>query len=180
MKTVVITGGINSGKTTTIDLLADQGQYFLPETSASLIEEYRETTGNGTYPWDKIGRDAFQEAVVEEQLRREASFIGEEGILYLDRSIIDEIPFYNMENRNVPEKLLNLVLSHRYDQIFFMNTLPRALFTNDTHRPQSFDFSVENDGLMMDVYRHLGYDPIIIPFGSPAERARFVRDYLNI
>lgn len=81
MRKFIITGGPNSGKSTTIDLLSKRGYSVLRETSRIVIEQMN------IFPWD--GQELFCEVCRNEQMGREKEISG--SIVFLDRSLVGPV-----------------------------------------------------------------------------------------
>lgn len=174
MKKIVITGGLAAGKTTTLKVLEELGYKVVYEVSNSLIDDHQRINGLGKYPWSGGQRDSFQKKVLEKQLERESELNPSNQIVFLDRGVPDGIPFYMLEGLKVPKVLWKAARKNKYEQVFFMESLPPEIYCNDTHRPQTPDLAKEIESLLFKIYCDLGYSPIKIPLDKPSKRADFI------
>ncbi len=174
MNKYVITGGLCVGKSSTLDVLKRRGYNVVFEISNTLINEHQKIYGKDSFPWDNGKRDKFQEECVKKQLEAESEFDKSDGIVFFDRSLIDEIAFYLNENRKVPNDLLELAKTRFYSKIFFFEALPPEFFKNDNHRPQTRETSHRIEELLMQAYQNAGYEPTIVPVTSLEKRTDYI------
>ena len=131
IKTIVITGGPCSGKTTAIEwidkVLRTRGYHmiFIPEVATELI------TG-GVAPWTCTSYDEFQRSVIEMQLSKEKAFINaakrmdqDEIVIILDRGANDNQGYMTPEGWQATLKEYGTTreeLYARYDAVFHLVT----------------------------------------------------------
>jgi len=172
MQKIVFTGGLSVGKTTTLEILKTRGYNVLFEVSAGLIAEHQDVHGINSFPLD---RDAFQDTCVAKQLEAEENLQGD--LVFLDRCIVDEIPFYINDGRNVPNDLWELARHHRYSMVFCFEELEQ--YEQAAHRPQSPEVAQRIQTILPAVFEYLDYNLIQVPAMSTEERVDFILGHCN-
>lgn len=163
----VITGAPSCGKTTLIDLLADQGFRTVPEGARQYMEE--EIAGGRTI--DEIHRNgaALQRHIVDIQLTIEGRLPAMDGA-FLDGAVPGSLAWYRAFGLN-PNDLLPQCFHHRYASVFVLDRLPLRLnglrFEDDAYADY-LDEWIPRD------YGALGYSVVRVPVLTPEERLAFV------
>ena len=168
----VITGAACCGKTTLIDLLADQGFQTVPETARQLMEE-------------EMARGRTIEEIFENGAAFERVLLGvQQGIehglratdhVFLDRALPDCLTFFRIFGLN-PNEILADCLYHRYASVFILDLLPLEL---DGARIQDDTYTVVLDEWLDRDYSTLGYPVVRVPVLPPQERLEFVLETLS-
>lgn len=167
----VITGSACCGKTTLIDLLADQGFQTVPEVPRQYIER---EVAKGRALEELFGSEADERAITAMQLRTEAALrVGD--VVFLDRALPDFLWFWRIFGMD-PNELLADCFHHRYATVFILDRLPLEL---DGARIQDDDYTVLLDEALVRDYGALGYRVQRVPVLSPQERLEFVLDKLT-
>lgn len=166
MKKIVLTGGPSVGKTTMIELLAAEGYTIIPEAARMIIEEER-LKENGNVPSKNLLK--FQELVLERQCGLENSV--PQGLVFIDRGIVDGIAYCRYGNVPVPQKIFELA-PKRYDLIFLLDQL--GMYEEDGIRSRKLEDSVALHTLIEAAYRECGYEPLRVPVLPPVERVKFI------
>jgi predicted ATPase len=169
----VLTGAACTGKTTLIDMLADQGFRVIPE-SARLYFEKEMTKGRTL---EEVCRDgpALQRGIAALQLRFEYG-VQANQLTFLDRAIPDSLAFYRIHGMD-PNEILPECFHHRYAGVFILERLP--FHRDQTLGPEdnaASDFL--NEWLARD-YSALGYVVVRVPVLSPKERLAFILERLS-
>jgi len=128
----ILSGGPCTGKTSLLNKLAEKGYITLPE-SARLILEEEQAKEEGIFPWNN--QPVFQLKMIERQLVAETEIQYNEGIAFLDRSIIDAIGYYRFYGLDVPEHVPGLIEQAGYKKVFFLEQL--GTYANDVQRKES-------------------------------------------
>ncbi|MFN2217529.1 MAG: AAA family ATPase [Anaerolineae bacterium] len=168
----VITGGTCCGKTTLIDLLAEQGFQTVPETGRQVIE--REVAKGRTV--EEVFRDGATCArmIMDLQLRTEQRLRATD-LLFLDRALPGCLPFYRHLGLD-ENKVLAECFHHRYASVFILDLLPLEL---DGARIQDEAYTVLLDEALVYYYGTLGYDVVRVPVLPPQQRLEFVLEKLS-
>lgn len=133
IKKIVFTGGFSSGKTTTIKLLQNMGYSVILESSEALIRDFIQKKGH--YPWeDKVSLLDFHKEVFQKQLENEKSI--SEGVVFLDRSLIDRLAFLEFDDLKISKNMFKSARPCSYYKVlFFKNN--ESIYKKDLHRPHN-------------------------------------------
>ncbi len=166
MKKYVISGGANSGKTTIINELKKKGFRTIPEAARMVIKECQKikewTPEKNFYE--------FEIKILNKQLRMESE--KKEGIVFLDRGIVDTFTYLRQTNKDIPEKIIKLVKERDYEKIFFLEMLPT--YERDDERWENEERARKTHELIKKNYTKLGYDIINVPLMNVRERTDFI------
>ena len=169
MKRIVFTGGLSCGKTTMINILRNLNYEVIEERSENLINNYKKE--HGCYPWEGDNVLDFHEKAFFEQLKSQREASG--NLVFLDRSLIDRLAFFEFDNLSVPKKLFDIAESTKYDKIFFFEGSDK-IYKTAKHRPHSIADSDKIGRLIKKIYKKFGYEMNIIPFCSKEERLKII------
>jgi predicted ATPase len=168
----VFTGGPGAGKTTVLDLLAQQGFFTQPEAARQIIREQM-ADGGSAVPWDNNARYT--------QLMQERSIAGWEaapppgaGPCFFDRGIPDVIGHMQLNNLPVNAALHNAAQQCRYNPQVFIFPPWETIYCTDTERKQSFAEAVRTYEVIAGIYKACGYTLQVVPIAPAPERAAFV------
>jgi len=164
MKKIVLTGGPGIGKTTIINLLAEQGYQTLDEVARGIKEEQKAINGDLLPEKDFAG---FQQAIVYRQIELESEL---QGTVYQDRGVIDNVAYCHIAGIEPPKEIL--AHADSYHQIFILDKLPDL--KNDENRAETPEEQQAIQEKMLEVYKQFGYDPISVPVLEPQERLDFI------
>lgn len=167
----VITGAVSCGKTTLIDLLADNGFQTLPEQSRPYIEG--ELAKGRTL--DQIFANQADQRAITDRRRRAELGLRASDVVFLDRALPDHLWFWRLYGLD-PNELLQECFRYRYASVFILDLLPLEL---DGARIDDERFTVLLDGALVRDYSALGYDVVRVPILSPQERLEFVVERLS-
>jgi predicted ATPase len=167
----VISGAACSGKTTLIDLLADQGFQTVPEIPRQYID--RELAKGRTL--EEIFASAADERAMTDWQRKVEHRLPPTDVAFLDRALPDFLWIWRVRGLN-PNELLPECLHHRYASVFILDLLPLEL---DGARIQDDTYTVLFDEWLVRDYSALGYRVERILVLSPAERLEFVLERLS-
>jgi predicted ATPase len=166
----VITGEICCGKTTLINLLADQGYQIHPEVSRQYIEEQ---VAKGRDIEELFASTLDERAITDLQRRAECGLIPAE-ITFLDRSLPDFLWFWRLLTMD-PNELLVDCFRHRYASVFILDPLPLQM---DGARIDDDAYTILFRQALVSDYSALGYDILRVPVMPPQERLEFVLERL--
>lgn len=168
----VITGGPSSGKTTTVELLRDQGHTTTIEHARHYIDLAR--IDGSSVEQIRVRQLEFQHGVLAMQVEEEASLNPDE-IVFLDRALPDSLAYYRFLRLEPDAELLTAIEHARYRKIFVLDLLPLA---KDYARTEDENDQRVIHHLIIDVYRELGFPVIQVPVLPPAERVDFILECL--
>ncbi len=168
----VITGAPCSGKTTLIDLLADQGFQTAPESARLYIEG--EFARGRTIEEVRADPAAMTRLVYDLMIKREMGLRVDE-ITFLDRGLPDAPAFYRIAGMN-PDQVVPDCFMHRYASVFMLDRLPYqvdGVRIADDPTAEYYDAWIDRD------YRTIGYNIVRVPVLPPEERLAYVLERLS-
>ena len=166
---VIVTGGPGGGKSTLLAALAELGYATFAEVPRQLIEAQSQIEG-GTLPWQDLAGFAALCLADMQQQKAQASAMA--GPVFLDRAIGDICAYLGWSGLSVPEHYR--AASQGYHGRVFFCVLDPDSYVQDDVRPYPFSEALALHQQLLGVYCQLGYECIEVPWGSVAERCRFV------
>jgi len=181
VRKIIITGGPCVGKTTTINLLKGPGIHVVDEVPRDIIAaELKKKEQDPLYepivPWTKF--EAFQHAIIEEQLKRELTVPAQTHTILLDRSLVDLIGYCKVAGKQAPQQLISHIKKAGYTKVIFLDQLPS--YETDSERKEDPEMAAKIHQEILNGYKELGFDVMIVPpfEGKAKERAEFVKKHL--
>ncbi|AXT62411.1 hypothetical protein D1816_19245 [Aquimarina sp. AD10] len=164
----VITGGPSTGKTTTINMLAELGYETTIEHARHYIDTMR--IKGQTVEELRSNKREFQLGVLDMQIEQEAS-INPKNLVFLDRAIPDALAYYRFLKLEVDEILKDAMRKVNYKMIFVLDKLP---LINDYARLESENDQIQIHNLITEVYESLPFPVVHVPVLPPLERVNFI------
>lgn len=167
----VITGAPSCGKTTLIDMLADQGFRTVAEAARQFIE----TEMSAGYSIDELHERGaeLQHRLLEIKLSVESA-LPPAVVSFLDDAVPGSISWYRLFGLN-PNTALPHCFRHRYATVLVLDPLPLEL---DGIRFED-DFTGVLDQWIEKDYTALGYSVVRVPVMTPEARLRFVLERVS-
>lgn len=172
----VITGGPGVGKTTLLETLARQGYPYVPEVAREIIREQMAQNGDAL-PWANI--PAYTCLMLSRSIDSFQHHQTHNEILFFDRGIPDTLAYAILTQQTVFPELQHATRNFRYNPLVFILPPWSEIYQTDTERKQTYQEAVATHNAMLTTYRQLDYTPIIVPKGTPEERATFVIQQLS-
>jgi predicted ATPase len=172
---VVLTGCSGSGKSSLLNALAHRGYSVVPEPGRQVIREQNYIGGDATPGGDPV---RFLEFTISRTMHQMIRATSTESYMFFDRSIIDQIGGFALLERDIPVHLKKAAELFRYRHRVFVTPPWPDIFRNDAERTHSFDDSVAMYDMQMNAYERFGYELVLVPRLSIAERADFVLNAL--
>ena len=154
----VISGAPSTGKTTLLEELKKRGYNILPEAARTVGEAHKELRGK-----------EFQEAILKFQKEQLAK--SEKGIFFVDRGFGDTLSYYLLQNLPIPKKEMDYVMKTKYSGVFILDFLD---FYEQEGRVITKEKQKEIQSKLIETYKKLNYNPILIPFATITERADII------
>lgn len=177
----VITAGPSAGKTSTLRELSARGYNTIPEAARILFDQ---RISEGDNPEEVRKEPDFHEQVERidknlEQETKEKKLRGFYNVVFLDRSLADNIAYRKHFGNNSEEKINNLKeeCTGRYDKIFL---LERIDFEDDEVRDEDEEEAEEIHQTIRCVYEELGYDVVDVPLMTVSERADYIENEIRM
>ena len=169
MKRIVFTGGLSCGKTTMINILRNLNYEVIGECSENLINNYKKDHGH--YPWEGDDILSFHKKIFSKQLKNQQN--ASDGLVFLDRSLIDRLAFFEFDDLPIPEELLDTAKSMRYEKVLFFKG-DKKVYQTAEHRPHSIADSARIEKLIKKNYKKFGYKLEMIPFCPKEKRLKII------
>lgn len=154
---VVFTGGSGSGKTKVIERLRELGYNTIDETALKVMEDWR---AQGKDP--VANQYEFQKMIAIGQAAKERAALERGGVVFLDGSVLDGIAYCDLRSAERPREIWDCATSHRYDRVFVFDTLDPFPDCAEGGRQSNYQQSLDANKKIIEVYKSLGYDPIIV------------------
>ena len=171
---VILSGCSGGGKSTLLSALSALGFATVPEPGRRIVQE--ELLGDGkALPW--VNLTAFAERAIEIASRdRELASSGN-AWTFFDRGLVDAAVALQQATGQPVAKILERFPP--YHQRVFVTPPWPEIYESDTERPQRLDEAIAEYDRLIESFSDLGYEIIVLPKVSVAERAAFVRDQLK-
>jgi predicted ATPase len=168
---VVLSGCSGGGKSTLLAEMASRGYQVYPEPGRQIVKEQLSIGGDGL-PWENSHK--FAELCVSRALFFYNTAVPVDKPVLFDRSIVDNIS--GMERIGIPmhQSLQVALQRYRYARRVFMVPPWKELFAHDAERRHSFEDAEAEFVSLQKAYTALGYEVMLIPKGTPGERASFL------
>lgn len=174
----VITAGPSAGKSSVIRELSSRGYRTAPEAARILFDQ---AISEGRDPAAVREDDDFHEQV-ERIDRRIESNLPEDEIVYLDRSLADNIAYRRHFSENPPDRLVSDALwtlarecENRYHNVFL---LERISFEDDEARVEDEREAQQIHEEIRRAYQDIGYDVIDVQVAPVDQRADIIEKTL--
>lgn len=181
MKKIIITGGPGVGKTTTLQLLKENGVHIIDECARDIIEsEQKKQQADPSYkpivPW--LCFDEFQVLNMQEQIQREEATPSNAHTVLLDRSLVDVLGYHKIAGKQPPKELMSLIKNAGYaKKVIFLDVL--NTYVNDGVRKEDPEKARQIHTAILEAYQELGFDVVVIPPVDPQSRAVLVKKHLQ-
>ncbi len=160
VKKFVLTGGLCSGKTTTLGELSNRGFYVTPEIGR-IICRY----------------NLHMKNYIKFAIKLEEIVPQEIDLIFMDRSAIDSLAFSKVFGKKIELDLYKLCKERKYNKVFFLEMLP--VYSTDYYRDQPIETAKKIAELIKEVYTELGYNLVYVPVMAIKDRANFILEKLN-
>jgi len=172
---VVITGCSGGGKSTVLQELARRGYATVEEPGRRIVREEL-ASGGQALPWIGGGL-AFLRRAVEMSLADRAAAEALDGWVFFDRGLIDAASGITMLTGE--PALPTLCGAHRYNRRVFMTPPWPEIYVTDAERRHSLAEAEPEYHRVLADCSALGYEPVILPKVSVAERCDLILETLH-
>lgn len=170
-KTIVITGGPGSGKTSVINALAKKGYTCFEEISRQVILDARKEGVEQLFLTDPLN---FSERVLKQRITQYNTAIkSDKAIVFLDRGILDVQAYMDFKGDNYPKFFREACKNHKYDAVFILPPWD-TIFTTDNERYESFEEATQIHHALVKTYTTYNYNLNEVPFGTIEARANHI------
>jgi len=166
---VVISGCSGGGKSTLLAELAGRGYATVEEPGRRIVEEEM-ARGGSALPWDDPV--AFAKRAIAMALDDMERAADSDGWVFFDRGLVDAAAY--LEHLTGEDALHRWCADRRYhDQVFLAPPWPE-IYAHDEARRHDLDAALAEYKRLLVAYPALGYDTVILPKASAADRADFI------
>jgi predicted ATPase len=170
----VITGGPSTGKTTTMEALAELGFTTLPEAARVVIDNGFEA--GLTIEQIRADEKVFQDQVMMHKIAVEARLDPDVTTL-MDRGMHDSKAYYELHDFEMAPWVTEALQKARYQTVFLLEQLP--VYEQDYARTETPEEVAQLTNLLFNAYANYGMEPIWVPAMSIADRVGFIVEQIN-
>jgi len=177
-KKIVITGAPGTGKTVVIKELEDRGYHCYHEIIRDMTAEAKKlvtSQKNVSNPLIFVDDPlAFNKALIDGRKSHfDDSLTNANSVCFFDRGIPDVLAYMDYFEQTYPTNFETISQNNRYDRVFILPPW-EAIYIADNERLESFEEAQELHFHLSATYKKFGYEPIMVPKASVAERTAFV------
>ncbi|HZM63805.1 MAG TPA: ATP-binding protein [Candidatus Saccharimonadales bacterium] len=171
----VITGGPGTGKTVLINLLRKHGYHTVPEAATEIIDE---GLAQGKTIQDIRGDEhEWQANILQRALQKEAATPPNQ-LTFFDRGTHDGLAHLHYYNLTPRSEWNDIKYGNPYKTVFLLE--PLGDVAKEYNRIENIEFTRKITGVMRDVYRQAGTEPIMIPALPPEERVKLILEHIGL
>lgn len=170
---IAITGSPATGKTTVSVVLEQLGHAVFHEQAREIIQESLQS-GSDVVPWKDL--NAFTERVWYKRNEQYKSAVLEK-INFYDRTNVDAYAYLNKGKAPLPELWEAELKNQQFEKVFLLPVWPE-IYKLDEERTETLEECYEVQHYLLDAYKELGYDPIVVPRVSVEERVAFILKHI--
>lgn len=166
---VVISGCSGGGKSTLLAELGRRGHSIVEEPGRRIVQQELQSSGTAL-PW--LDAEAFIRRAMKMALADRGTVASHPGLVFFDRGLIDAAA--GVERLTGEPALAPLREAHRYHHRVFLTPPCPEIYVTDPERRHGLAEAEAEYADLLQVYPALGYELVILPKVSIAERADFV------
>ena len=165
----VIAGGPCSGKTTLLRALQEQGFRVEVETAERLLKAGI-AEGNTA---ERLRADPiqWQQMVLQKDYEMYDALPNLE-VVFTDTSFIEDLVFASRAGIRMGPGVESWLRTRRYRTVFFLE--PLTIYEQNQVRMESHALAQKISAQVLERYRQYGYEPLMVPIGTVAERIKFI------
>jgi len=180
---IVITGGPSTGKTSVIKALENRGYYCIHELIREMTASEKEEDASKNFTVNPIlsveDPAAFNNTLLKGRIAQYQSIKDtDEKVIFFDRGIPDVHAYMNCFGQPYDEAFEQPAHNFRYDRVLLMPPW-REIYATDGERFETYEEAVRIFEFLEKTYQNFGYETVLVPRGSIAERTDFILDLVN-
>lgn len=167
----LLIGGPGTGKSATLDMLAQLGYCCFPEIAREITLQAKK---NGVDQLFLTEPFAFSEALLKGRINQfKKANASNQKVVYIDRGLPDITAYLDFLNKDYPSVFSEANSAYRYDKIFYF-PIWEDIFENDNERYEDLETARKIDSCLLNTYTNLGYTLIKVPKVNIEKRADFI------
>ena len=167
----VITGASGAGKSTLLAALREKGFATVPEVGRAIVQEQVASGGN-VLPW--IDQPSFMEEVLRRNIQDHRAALQLQPPVFFDRGVPECLAWARILGVGVQPHHRTAAAQYRYNPLVFLAEPWPEIYVTDSERRDSFKEATASYQPTVAAYVEAGYQPVILPKGTVAERVVFV------
>lgn len=171
----ILTGGPGSGKTTTLLELEKLGFAFLPEIARQIIQEQVRDDGEAL-PW--ANRERYTALMLSRSIQSYRKHARVSRTTFADRGIPDTLAYARLIQLARQQTIRAACDRFRYADRVFLAPPWLEIYETDSERKQDFEEAQRTYTELLRTYKECDYQIIELPRVRPAERARFILEWI--
>lgn len=175
-KKIVFAGGPATGKTTLIHELEKMGFPCAHEISRQVTLEARAKGISQLFLTDPL---RFSEKLLQGRVAQfNAAHESQAPFVFLDRGLPEVLAYLDRVNTPYPNSFLKVCETYKYDCVFIFPPW-EEIYTIDNERYEDYQEALKIYPFLKAAYEKFGYESIILPKDSIANRISFVLDTIS-
>lgn len=174
-KKIIITGTMGSGKSSVLNEINKDGHKVVPECARTILAEQRSFDGHGLPEKDP---SLFCELLLSRTLYQYKNYKNDSLTIY-DRGLPDIIAYAKLFNLDLSH-FKSCANQHRYNIKVFLLEPWSEIYVNDDERKMTFKEAELFHDDLVNIYKELNYELLIVPKASVEERAAFIYQRLGL
>ncbi len=175
---IVITGGPAVGKTALIDQLSSLDYRCYPEIIREFTQLEAENKSRDSLLSNPIvfadDSEDFNRRLLQGRAQQYYdSKEHETGPVFFDRGLPDVLAYMDFFDQTYPQEFIDTCRILKYDQVFILPPW-KEIFKEDEGRFETFEEGKRLYHQLIHRYAALGYEPIVVPKDSVANRIDFI------
>lgn len=166
---IVLSGCSGGGKSTLLEELHRRGHATVEEPGRRIVQEEM-ASGGTALPWLDLA--AFARRAIAMALADREAMRGASGLVFFDRGLIDAASA--LEAETGAPLLAPLATQHRYNARVFLTPPWPDIYADGPERRHGFEAACAEYERLERAYPAVGYETVVLPKVSVAERADFV------
>lgn len=169
----VVIGGPSSGKKSVLRFLKARGYRVIREVARGVIDR----ANRQGITTEELRKDEvkFQESLLLPKLRLEKN-LPRNQVVFWNQAMPSSVAYLKNCGGN-PQQALELCEKGLYRKVFLLKQLPQ--FTKDYARTEDKLTAERISQLLKEAYEQLGYEVVLVPVMSVAERVKFILNHLE-
>lgn len=172
---IVISGCSGGGKSTLLADLARRGFATIEEPGRRVVREEL-ASGGHALPW--VDATAFARRITAKAQADYDAARALPGPVFFDRGLIDAA--VALKHAGGETLLADLARHHRYHRLVFLAPPWPELFASNAERRHGLDAAIAEYDRLAAAYPALGYEVILFPKASVAERITFLLERIGM